>query len=104
MASDISIYLLRLSVEIGPHIILIWKESYLDDIFVICRYDMNAFPEFLDILNTHDKPIKFNSFVRISSIDYLDTIVFKEHDNSKTVLNNVFLNQRTHISCYPNIL
>ena len=51
---------------------------------------MDAFAVFLDIFNTHVPPIKFKSSVSISSIDYLDTTVFKDPDSSTTLLTKVF--------------
>ena len=51
---------------------------------------MDAFAVFLDIFNTHEPSIKFKSSVSISSIDYLDTTIFKDPDNNTTLLNKVF--------------
>ena len=48
---------------------------YLDDIFIIWPRSMEAFSVFFDILNIQEPPIKFQSAVRISSIDYLNTTV-----------------------------
>ena len=63
---------------------------YLDDIFIIWPHSMDAFAVFLDIFNTHEPPIKFKSSVSISSIDYLDTTVFKDPDNGTALLTKVF--------------
>ena len=48
---------------------------------------MDAFAVFGVIFNTHKPSVKFKSFISISSIDYLDTTVFKDPDNSKTLLS-----------------
>ena len=108
---------------------LIWKGSllkcpltphtyyrYLDDICIIWPHSMDAFSEFLDILNTHEKPIKCKSSVCISNIDYLDNIVLKDPDNSKTwsimvffkprqtpVVKQTFLSSKAHIQRFNKI-
>jgi len=52
---------------------------------------MDGFAVFFDIFNTHESPINFKSSVDIRSIDYLNTTVFKDPDNSKTLLSKVYL-------------
>ena len=62
----------------------------MDDVFIIWSHDLATFSVFLDMFNTHEPPIKFKSSLSISSLDYLDTSVFKYPDNSKTLLTEVF--------------
>ena len=57
---------------------------------------MDAFSVFLDIFNIHEPRMKFKSSVSISSIDYIDTSVFKDPDNIKIWVTKAFLNQWTH--------
>ena len=75
-----------LKCPLKPHIYY----RYLDDICIIWPHSMAAFAVLLDIFNTHEPPLNFKSSVSISSIDYLDKTVFKDSDNSTTLLNKVF--------------
>ena len=63
---------------------------YLDDIFRIWPHGKDAFSEFLNIFNTHEPPIKFESSICIDSVNYLDTTVFKDPKNNNTLLTKVF--------------
>lgn len=60
-----------------PHTYL----RFLDDIFIIWTHGLEAFQEFLDIFNSHQPPIKFKANIQQSSIDFLDTTVFKNPDS-----------------------
>ena len=60
---------------------------------LIWPYSMDAFAVFLDIFNTREPSIKFKSSVSKSSIDYLDTTISKDPDNSKTLSSKVFFKQ-----------
>lgn len=50
---------------------------YLDDIFGIWTYSEKEFLEFLDILNSHNPSIKLKHSFHQSSIDFLDTTIYK---------------------------
>ena len=57
--------------------------QYLDDVFIIWPNSKDAISEFLNIVNTHEPPIKFKSFICIDSVNYLDTTVFKDPKSKK---------------------
>jgi len=59
---------------------------YLDDIFKIWPHGKDAFSEFLNIVNTHEPPIKFKSSICIDSVSYLDNTAFKETKNNNTLV------------------
>lgn len=50
---------------------------YLDDIWGVWGYSLEEFKEFMEILNTHDPSIKLKFEINVSSIDFLDTTVYK---------------------------
>lgn len=50
---------------------------FLDDIFGIWTYSQLDFQNFIDTLNSHDPSIKIKFEISESSIDFLETSVFK---------------------------
>lgn len=52
-----------------------WR--YLDDIFGVWTHSLAEFQQFISVLNSHDLSIKTKSSIHESSIDFLDTSVYK---------------------------
>lgn len=50
---------------------------YLDDIWGIWEYSMEDFHEFVGVLNDHHVGITLEPTIHPSSVDFLDTTVFK---------------------------
>lgn len=63
---------------------------FLDDVFIVWQHGHSKFQEFLSILNTHSPPIRFKAEVHESSVDYLDTTVFKDPTNNHQLWTKVF--------------
>ena len=72
--------------RLKPHF---WRR-FLDDIFMIWTHGIQAFQEFLDILNSHLPPIKFKAVIHDTTIDFLDTTTFKDPDNEQQLLTKVY--------------
>jgi len=69
-----------------PHTYL----RFLDDIFIIWPHSIEAFHEFLSILNNHEPPIKFKYTINTDTVDYLDTTIFKNENNNGKLLTRVY--------------
>lgn len=69
-----------------PHF---WRR-FLDDIFLIWTHGIDAFYEFLAILNSHQPPIKFKAEIHDTSVNFLDTTLFKNPDNEQELLTKVY--------------
>lgn len=63
---------------------------FLDDIFMIWTHGIQAFEEFLAIFNSHQPPIKFKAEIHESSIEYLDTTVFKDPKDAQQLFTKVY--------------
>ena len=75
-----------------PHTYL----RFLDDVFIIWIHGRKSFDTFLDILNNHEPPIKFKSMINENSVDYLDTIIFKNQCNPTRLLTKVYFKPTDH--------
>lgn len=59
---------------------------FLDDIIMVWTHGVDKFREFLDILNNHHPSIKLKATISDTSVDFLDTTIFKQALNKQTVL------------------
>lgn len=72
---------------------------YLDDIWGVWIYSLEEFREFMRILNDHDPSIQLKSEIDQSSINFLDTTVYKGPDfleNKKLEIKVFFKKTDTH--------
>jgi len=63
---------------------------YLDDIFIVWEHGKEQFNAFFDILNSHNPNIKLKSTINENSVDFLDTTIFKNPTDRKSLLSKVF--------------
>ncbi len=63
---------------------------YLDDVFIVWTHGREAFSEFLNIFNSHQPPISFKAEIENSSINFLDTTVFKNNNHGRPLLTKVY--------------
>lgn len=76
---------------------------YLDDIFGIWTYSQEEFLEFIKILDTHDPSIRLKYTFNKTSIDFLDTTVYKGENferNQKLDIKVYFKETDTHTLLY----
>ena len=68
---------------------------YLDDVFGIWTYSEQEFLEFIDTLDTHDPSIRLKHTFNNSSIDFLDTTIYKgtNFDNNHTLDIKVYFKE-----------
>lgn len=59
---------------------------FLDDIIIVWTHGTQKFWEFFDILNNHHPSIKLKATISNTSIDFLDTTIFKHTLSKQTVL------------------
>ena len=70
---------------------------YLDDIFIIWTHSKQQFYEFLEVLNSHHPSIRLKDTVSDTSVDFLDTTVFKYiHDKNMLCIKVYFKPTDTH--------
>lgn len=72
---------------------------YLDDIFGIWTYSLIEFGKFIEIINAHDSTIKIRYEISETSIDFLDTSIFKDSNfqtNQKLQTKVFFKETDTH--------
>lgn len=63
---------------------------YLDDIFIVWEHGKEEFDNFFEILNSHHPNIKLKATVDQNSVDFLDTTIFKNPTDGKSLLSKVF--------------
>ena len=88
----------------------IWPYFYkrfLDDLFMLWDYGLEAFLEFFEILNSHNPAVKLTHRIEVLSNDYLDLTIFKGPDfekhfklDTKTFFKPVDTHQLLHKSSF----
>ena len=88
----------------------IWPYFYkrfLDDLFMLWDYGLEAFLEFFEILNNHNPAVKLTHRIEVLSNDYLDLTIFKGPNfekhcklDTKTFFKPVDTHQLLHKSSF----
>ena len=63
---------------------------FLDDIFIVWEHGKDEFQTFFDTLNSHHPNIKLKATIDQNSVDFLDTTIFKNPTDGKSLLSKVF--------------